>query len=266
MSWSATLPPAGRRVEITADPLIRGAFELAIDGSPQSHVRLDDPGSLFYDYVRRMGSVFDRIRVPGAPVTAVHLGAGALTLARYLQVTRPGSDQHVVELEPGLIDFVTERLPLPEGTELTVHLGDAARVVHLLGAAVLGADLVVADLYQGTTTPPYLRNPAFFSDVAKLLADDGVLLVNVADDDGAPARRAQVAALEQVFPHLLLLGPTSVLQDDRAGNAVIAASASDRMREWVADLRLAGPHPGLVIEHPSPTRRKDDTPCADASR
>jgi hypothetical protein len=62
-----------------------------VDGTPQSHVDLDDPGRLFFEYVQRIGHVIDEWGDPGQPLTALHLGAGALTLPRYIHTTRPGS-------------------------------------------------------------------------------------------------------------------------------------------------------------------------------
>jgi SAM-dependent methyltransferase len=245
-----TLHPSGDRAEIAADPLIPGSFVLSIAGTAQSHVALSDPGTLFYDYTRRIGNVIDLLRTPGEPVTALHLGAGALTLPRYVQVTRPDSEQHVVELESDLVDFVTAHLPLPAGTSLAVHPGDAGeRVVDL--APFLGgqADLVVSDLYRGTTTPAHLQTTAFFTHVARLLAPDGLLIVNVADDPGLPALREQLAALTPVFEHLLVLGPSSVVTDAQAGNAVIVASNAPAVLDLVPSLQAAGPHPGVVLSN-----------------
>jgi hypothetical protein len=37
-----------------------------------------------------MGHVIDQLRMPGEPITALHLGAGALTIPRYVVATRPG--------------------------------------------------------------------------------------------------------------------------------------------------------------------------------
>ncbi|MCS5715449.1 fused MFS/spermidine synthase [Herbiconiux sp. CPCC 205716] len=242
------LRETGEEAVIRRDPLMEGAFELVIGGSPQSHVDLGDPASLFHDYVRRIGAVVDRLRMPGEPITAVHLGAGALTLPRYVQATRPDSEQHVIELAEGLVPFVTEVLPLPRGTRLAVHPGDAARVLHGSERVTRAADLVIADLYQGTSTPPHLRTPGFYRAASELLAPEGVLVVNVADDDGAPALRAHLEALAPVFPHLVLSGPTSVVTEARAGNGVVLASASPALLEWLPALRAAGPHPGAV--HP----------------
>ena len=97
---------------------------LLIDGVPQSHVDLDDPGYLDFEYVRRIGHVIDLAFAPaGAPLSVLHLGGGALTLPRYIAHTRPGSRQLVAELDDVLTALVRERLALPV---LHDAAGDAA--------------------------------------------------------------------------------------------------------------------------------------------
>lgn len=244
------LRATGDEAVIVRDPLVPGAFELAIGGVPQSHVDLGDPADLLHDYVRRIGFVIDRFRMPGAPVTAVHLGAGALTLARYVQATRPGSEQHVAELADDLVPFVLSALPLPAGTGLTVHPGDAARTVTTLAPG--RADIVVSDLYRGISTPPHVRSTAFYRSALGLLRDDGLLVVNVADDDGLPALRSQLAALGPVAGELLVLGPARVLTDERSGNAVIVASRSSSLAGLGKELMTVGPHPGAALHSSDP--------------
>ncbi len=87
-SASTTLA-SGLHAEIRADRWVPGAFELVVDGTPQSHVNLDDPSELFFEYIARMGHVIDQLKLPGEPLTALHLGAGALTIPRYIEATRP---------------------------------------------------------------------------------------------------------------------------------------------------------------------------------
>ncbi|MCS5722316.1 fused MFS/spermidine synthase [Herbiconiux sp. CPCC 203407] len=255
------LPGSGRVAEIAPDPLVPGAWVLSIEGAEQSHVDLGDPADLFYDYVRRIGAAIDHLATPGRPLRTVHLGAGALTLARYLQATRPGSEQLAVEDERGLLEAVTSRLPLPAGTRLTVHEGDAADVVTALlsggGEWVGSADLVIDDLYRGITTPPHLTTAEWYADAARLLAPGGVLVVNIADDDGLPGLRSRLAALAPSLPHRLVLGPTSVLTDARAGNAVVLASRDPAVLALADDLRRAGPHPSAArdarhVDSPTP--------------
>lgn len=101
-------------------------YELIVDGTPQSHVDLDDPTHLHFEYVARMGAVIDQLRMPRQPLTAVHLGAGALTIPRYVEATRPGSRQQVIELEPALTGLVREHLPLPKGAAIRIRIADGA--------------------------------------------------------------------------------------------------------------------------------------------
>ena len=68
-----------------------GRFELSVDGIPQSVVSMTEPTSLEYAYIQHIARAIDAAAEPGAPLFTVHLGAGALTLARYVEATRAGS-------------------------------------------------------------------------------------------------------------------------------------------------------------------------------
>src|SRR3954454_25318498 len=128
-----------------------GGWELVVDGTPQSHVDLDDPTHLHFEYIARMGAVIDRLRMPGQPLTAVHLGAGALTIPRYIDATRPGSRQQVIELEPALIELVRNELPLPRGAAIRIRIGDAREGLGRLPGALTGnVDLLISDVYAGS--------------------------------------------------------------------------------------------------------------------
>ena len=108
---SIVLSHSGYRAVIETDRWVPGSFTLVVDGTPQSHVNMDNPAELFFEYIQRMGHVIDQIGMPGQPITAVHLGAGAFTLPRYIEATRPGSRQQVVEIDSDLVDFVRAHLP-----------------------------------------------------------------------------------------------------------------------------------------------------------
>ena len=222
-------------------------WELDVDGTPQSHVDLDDPTHLHFEYVARMGAVIDRLRMPGQPLTAVHLGAGALTLPRYIEATRPGSRQQVVELEPALVELVRAELPLPKGASIRVRVGDARAVLEKLPPGLVGhVDLLVSDVYSGSQTPAHVTSVEFHTAAARMLAPDGVLLVNVADGPGLAFARRQVATIQAVLEHVAVLAEVQVLKGRRFGNLVIAASAAPLPTEWLPRLMAAGPHPAKV--------------------
>ena len=52
-------------VSVQRDPDRASGFLLTVDGTPQSHVDLDDPTYLSFEYVRRMGHVVDLVAEPG---------------------------------------------------------------------------------------------------------------------------------------------------------------------------------------------------------
>ncbi|HOQ22392.1 MAG TPA: fused MFS/spermidine synthase [Microbacterium sp.] len=226
-----------------------GGYELEVDGTPQSHVDPDDPTHLHFEYVARMGAVIDRLRLPGQPITAIHLGGGALTLPRYIAHTRPGSRQQVVELEQPLIDLVRAQLPLPRDAQVRVRIGDARTVAAKLPAGLQGAaDLVVSDVFAGAQTPAHLTTVEYYRVLAGLLAPDGVLLVNVADGAGLAFARRQVATVRAVLPEVIVLAEVQTLKGRRFGNLVIAASAAPLPVEWLPRLMAAGPHPAKVAQ------------------
>ena len=224
-------------------------YELAVGQTPQSHVDLDDPTHLHFEYVARMGAVIDQLRMPRQPLTAVHLGAGALTIPRYIEHTRPGSRQQVIELEPALVELVREQLPLPRGAAIRVRIGDARAGLARLPAALHGAvDLLVSDVYAGAQTPAHLTTIEFYREAAALLAPDGVLLVNVADGAGLVFARRQVATIRAALEHVIVLAETQTLKGRRFGNLVIAASAHPLPTAWLPRLMAAGPHPAKVAQ------------------
>ncbi|MGO1307014.1 MAG: spermidine synthase [Microbacterium gubbeenense] len=222
-------------------------FEVIVDGTPQSHVDLADPTHLAFEYVARMGAVIDQL--PDGPITAVHLGAGGMTIPRFIASTRPGSRQQVVELEQPLVDLVREHLPLPAGASIRVRNGDARAGLKRMPPALRGSvDLVVSDVYSGAQTPAHLTTAEFYREAADLLTPTGILLVNVADGAGLAFARRQAATVKSVLPHLAILAEVQVLKGRRFGNLVFAASASPMPTEWLPRLMAAGPHPAKIAE------------------
>lgn len=243
-----------------------GGYELEVDGTPQSHVDPDDPTHLHFEYVARMAAVIDRLRMPGQPLTAVHLGAGAFTLPRYVEATRPGSRQQVIELEQPLVDLVRQTLPLPRGAALRVRIGDARAGLGRLPAGLVGAvDLLVSDVFAGAQTPAHLTTVEFYREAARFLAPDGVLLVNVADGSGLAFARRQVATVRSVLADVAVLAEVQVLKGRRFGNLVIAASSAPLPVEWLPRLMAAGPHPAKVASGAELDEfARDASPATDA--
>ena len=245
---SVVLKNSGLRAVIEPDRWVPGSFQLVVDGTPQSHVDLDDPTRLFFEYVQRMGNVIDLLREPGEAITAVHLGAGAMTLPRYIAATRPGSRQQVIELESELVELVREQLPLPRSAQIRVRHGDAREVVGKLPAGLRGTvDLLIVDIFSGARTPAHVTSVEFYREAVSLLRPDGVVLVNVADGPPLSFARGQAATLGSVVEHVAALAETQVLKGKRFGNIVLVGSNAALPLDWLPRLLASGPHPAKAV-------------------
>ncbi|MPR00465.1 spermine synthase [Modestobacter sp. I12A-02628] len=240
------VPVLGGTAELLGDADRDDSWVLMVERTPQSHVDLVDPTHLEFEYVRRMGHVLDLAADPGRPLDVVHLGGGALTLARYVAVTRPGSRQRVVELDEPLTELVRTHLPLPRGARVRVRAADARAGLAALHDA--SADVVVTDVFAGARTPAHLTSVEFAADVARVLRPDGVTCANVAD--GPPLRfaRAQVATLRAVFDHVCLLAEPGTLRGRRFGNLVAVASRRELPVAALTRRCAADPMPSRVVD------------------
>lgn len=243
---SRYLRSAGQHAVIEPDTYTDGGFVLSIGGAEQSHVDLADPEDIFYEYLRRIGHLVDLAAPWGEPVTALHLGAGALTLARYIQATRSGSLQYAVELERELLDFVLEQLPLPEGTRLHTVIGDARAALAELPAEVR-FDVVILDIFSGPEAPEHLACTEFYAEAAALLSDRGVLIVNVGDEPGLTLVRSQVAALRRAMTDVAAVAESGMFTGRYPGNIILAGTQKPWPAEWTAALTARGPHPAKVL-------------------
>lgn len=242
------LPGTGAYAEIDEDAHIEGALILSIGGAQQSHVDLRHPERVFYEYLQRIAHVIDLVGEPGAPLRVLHLGAGALTLVRYVQATRPGSPQTAVDVERSLVDFVLDAMPLPEGTACDLVIGDASDAV--LEQPDAAFDVVVLDIFAGADAPVHLTSPDFAAHLLRVCAEDGVVLVNVGDDPPLAFARTQSRQLAALAAGTAVLTEAGMVDGSQAGNVVVAARHAPWPAAWTRALLAAGPHPAAVLAGP----------------
>ncbi|MFF7128576.1 fused MFS/spermidine synthase [Streptomyces sp. NPDC008240] len=225
------------------------AWLLTVDGAPQSYVDLDEPTYLEFEYTRRLGYVLDTVAGEGLALDVVHLGGGALTLPRYLAVTRPGSRQDVVEADRGLLDLVVEHLPVPAGSGVVLHSADAR--AWLEAAPDDSADVLIADVFGGSRVPAHLTSLTYAREAERVLRPGGVYLANLADAAPFGFLRSQLANFAAVFEELALIAEPGVLRGRRFGNAVLVASHRPVDTAAVARLTAADVFPARVEHGPA---------------
>jgi spermidine synthase len=224
--------------DITLDWDDRGGVTVHMDGSPQSHVQPDDPTLLVFEYVQHLALVIDAL-APG-PLAVTHVGGAGLTLPRWVEATRPGSPQIVLEPNEALTALVRKEIPLPRRHRIRVRPVDGLSGVRALGDD--SADVVVTDAYAAGRVPAELSSAAYVLEVARVLKPGGTGLWNLADEPGMRYVARVLATVRDALPHLALIATHEVLKGKRFGNAVVAASAAplplERLRRDVARANL----------------------------
>ncbi len=252
--------PAVRRlgrpdaVELLADPDRPRAWTLLVGSTPQSYVDLDDPLYLDFDYVRRIGHLLDLAEPAGRPLRVLHLGGGALSLARYVAATRPGSSQLAVDSDAEVMDLVRERLPLRQPSRraggragrIRIRIGDARGVLERLPAASF--DVVVADIFAGARTPAHLTSAEFAAAARRALTPAGMFAVNVADGPPLAHARSRTASVRGIFGRACVIAEAAVLRGRRFGNLVLAASDRELATPDLVRRVASDPFPGRVLD------------------
>ncbi len=248
--------PAVRRlgqpdaVELLADPGRPRAWTLLVGSTPQSYVDLDDPQYLEFEYMRRIGHVLDLAGPAGTPLRVLHLGGGALSLARYVAATRPGSAQLAVDDDAEMVDLVRERLPVRQRGQRTagrirMRVGDARAVLRTLPAASF--DVLIADLFAGARTPAHLVSVEFTTLARDVLAPAGIFAANIGDGAPLAHTRARVATTRAVFRDSCLIAEPAVLRGRRFGNLVLTAADTSLPAAELTRRVAADPFPARLL-------------------
>jgi hypothetical protein len=239
------LRPGADGVQLVPDRAYRRAYTLRVGRTDQSYVDLDDPLRLEFDYLQRMADVVDCAAEPGRPLRVVHVGGAAMTLARYISATRPHSAQLVLEPDAELTAFVRAHLPLPKRSGITVRAVDGRTGVAALRNG--HADLLILDAFVGARVPAEVTTVEFFRDVRRVLADTGIVLINVTDRGPLPYARRVLAGAASSFPHRLLCAEPSTLKGRRFGNVIMAGSVGGLPVAEIAEHAGKGPYPYRVL-------------------
>lgn len=211
---------------------------LVLDDLRHSYVDVADPAHLEFSYVRRFAAAVDGLHPGPAPLDAVHIGGGGLTVPRWLAATRPGSEQVVLEIDGGVMALVDAELGTPPGTE--VLTGDAR--VTLARLPTDAADVVVGDAFGSRAVPWHLATTQAVAEVRRVLRPGGVYVLNVIDRGDLALLRAQVATLRTVLGDVAVLAEPGTAHPGvpgAGGNVVLLAADGGLAAERLDAVRAA---------------------------
>ncbi len=208
-------------VVVEEDPLRPDGRVLVMDGVRHSYVDLADPTHLEFRYIRAIAAAVDASYDAGVPVQAHHLGGGGLTVPRWLEEVRPGTQSTVSEIDPGVVEVDVERLGLRTDDDLVVRVEDGRTGLRRLAGD--SRDLVVGDAFGGVSIPFHLTTAEALGEVRRVLASDGVYIANVIDHPPLAFARAETATLGAVFEHVAVAASPEALAGEGGGNLVLLA-------------------------------------------
>jgi MFS family permease len=206
----------GRVLEDPDDPSLR---ILVLDNLRHAAVDLDDPSHLEFRYVRLIADVIDT--TTEGPIDVLHVGGGGFTLPMWVEATRPGSTNLVLEIDDVLLDVARDELGFSTGPDMDVRIGDARRALPDLPDDSF--DVIVGDAFGGQAVPWHLTTTEFVAELDRVLRDDGVYVMNLIDGGANRFAEAQMATLLDNFDHAAVLLPVGGV-DDVPRNQILFAS------------------------------------------
>lgn len=224
-----------------------GSVLLEVNGVPSSHLH-PEPEHLVFEYMRWMLLVIDRhlglSPADGASPAAgsarsaaqiAHLGGGGCSLPRAIAARHPASRQIVVEVDELLAQQVRTWFDLPRSPQLRLRIEDAATALAAWREDRF--DVLVRDVFAGSTTPPSLTSLEAARHVSRVLRPGGIYLANCAAPPGSGLMADEAATLSEVFTHVGVIAEPAHLSGKRRGNCVLLASQAELPDGIDRDLR-----------------------------
>ena len=177
----------------------------------QSAMRLARPHDLELSYTRSMMAF---LLFNPAPRTALIIGLGGGSVAKFIYHHMPQAQVRVLEIDPQVVAIARQSFLVPPDDErFRITVGDGAEHMAQSGGA---ADVIVVDGYDAESHVEELATPEFYRHCRTRLAPGGVLVVNLWSGD----RQFNdiLKRIEAVFP-----GATLCLPARKPGNVIAFA-------------------------------------------
>jgi len=204
----------------------------SLEGSEQSAIEPANPRAVPVEYVRY---ALIGLAHHGRPRRVLMIGLGGGTFTTLVHRALPDAVIDAVDIDPMVVAAARDYFGLREDDRYRVHVADAAEWV---ARGEDTYDFILLDAYAGEEIPAALATETFFRAVARRLAPDGVVAINIAEmeAEGRAAARAFAAVLT----------PFDCRRTPVDGNILLFAAAgphavdAGRMQRWLAEWDARG--------------------------
>ncbi|WP_187975537.1 spermidine synthase [Corynebacterium poyangense] len=222
---AGTYPIDSGTLEVVRDDLISHSWLLKVNGVPSSHLHLEDPSYLDFEYMRWMAYAMESFvstYLDPTTLRITHLGGAGCSMARWCVDRWPQSRNTVVEFDAQLAQLVRRLFDLPRSPHLKIRADEARKVIT--SARPASRDIIIRDVFDHAHTPTHFVTREFVSEVSRSLSPQGLYLANCGDHSDLHLARDEIATLASVFSEVAVIADPPMLKGRRYGNLVLIAS------------------------------------------
>jgi spermidine synthase len=143
-------------------------------------------------------------------------------MPHYLTATRPGTENKVYEIDPGVIELDKAELGARPGPHLDLRVRDGRLGVR--SEQTDSRDLIVMDAFGGVAVPWHLTTREIVADIRRVLEPDGLYLANIIDFGPQAFLKAGIRTIAAEFPYVGVIAEPSALAGRTGGNFVLVAA------------------------------------------
>lgn len=217
---------------------------LILDRLVHSYTSLDNPTKLVYGYEKLYQEATAYQAQQKNQLRALFIGGGGYTFPRYMEAVYPGSDIHVIEIDPGVTQVAHDWLGLSADTDIVTYNQDARLFLEQDPTAPY--NLIMGDAFNDFSVPYHLTTKEFNDRVRAWLTDDGLYMVNIIDGVRGDFLRAYTHTLRQSFDYVYLIPASASWRESPRTTFVLLATDTPLDLESVKSVsagdesRLAG--------------------------
>jgi spermidine synthase/thioredoxin-like negative regulator of GroEL len=195
----------------------------------QSTVVMDNIKDLKFVYPRIYAALTHSLSKDKTKLSTLMIGGGGHVYPRYVMELWPGSRVDVVEIDPAVTKAAILAFGFPADSAINVLNMDARNYLSDLirkqteQESVQQYDFVYGDAFADYAIPYHLTTKEFNDDIATVLKDDGVYILNVIDVcRDSRFLRSVVGTFQKTFPYVYILA--EVVSCYEGGNFVVVGA------------------------------------------
>lgn len=224
---------------LSRDPEIHGMY---LDKLLHSQITVDAPNELHYGYTRIFAALTRHHTPFDQPLRALIIGGGGYVFPRYLEQHWSAARVEVVEIDPAVTRAARVAFGFAETSKIRVHHADGRVFVNQAHRRLEDSgdfepyDFIYLDAVNDFSVPFQITTKEFFSKTERLLAEDGLLLMNFIDVvDSGRLVGALARTLGEVFDHVALFSSDDIERYEGAWRVTLVLAAGNQPIDWVPE-------------------------------